>query len=413
MPHTSVQTDLRAAAAGSLHVDPHMAAEQVAERIAESLDGAAPDLLVAFASGDHAGSLEPVSDRLREILGPGALMGVSAESVVIGAREHERETALSVFAASMPGTTISPFTYQQMPHVTEDDDSTLRALSELIHAGPETRGVLFFADPFSVPPAPAVEALSNTPRVTDGLETLPILGGMASSGAAPGQNLLVLNDHVSRTGGVGASISGEVALDAVVSQGCRPIGRPVVVTACRRNIIQKLGGKSAVEAARDALESIPDEDKPLLSRGMFIGRVINEYRDRFGRGDFLIRAVMGLDQQSGAIAIGDSISVGQTVQFHIRDGRTASEDLQMLLDAQSLRTPPVGAMLFTCNGRGSRLFDAPSHDAAMLGRSLSPPAGPDLPVAGFFATGEIGPIGGRSFLHGHTASALLLRPRTS
>jgi small ligand-binding sensory domain FIST len=258
-----------------------------------------------------------------------------------------------------------------------------------------------------------------------------ILGGMASAGTAHGSNALVLNDRVSRHGLVGVSLKGPVRVDTIVSQGCRAIGPTLVITACQRNVILKLGGRPALEVVREMVESLPDDDKKLLERGLFLGRVVNEYKDRFGRDDFLIRNVVGVEESQGAIATNDMMRVGTTVRFHLRDAATADQDLAMLLDAQKLREPPLGGLLITCNGRGERFFDRPHHDASSIVRAFAPPdpgeelakggtplepmlpggaGGPGaLPLAGFFAGGEIGPVGGDSYVHGFTACLALFR----
>jgi len=217
-------------------------------------------------------------------------------------------------------------------------------------------------------------------------------------------------------------------VDTVVSQGCRPFGPPMVITKARGNIILQLAGRPALEAVHEAVGDLPEEDRQKLQAGLFVGRVINEYKDRFGRGDFLIRNVMGVDQKSGALAVGDLVKTGQTIRLHFRDATTASEDLSLLMDAQKLYDRPAGALLITCNGRGSKLFGRPNHDVAAVLRAFAPassgeelaksghsiaPASPGqphpIPLAGFVAAGEIGPIGGGSFLHGQSACVALFR----
>nr|HRJ50769.1 FIST C-terminal domain-containing protein [Phycisphaerales bacterium] len=218
-----------------------------------------------------------------------------------------------------------------------------------------------------------------------------------------------------------------VRVDTVVSQGCAPFGTTMLVTKARGNIIFQLGGRPALQAVQEAIESLDDQRRPLLEQGLYVGRVISEYKERFGRDDFLIRNVMGADQNSGAIAVGDMIRVGQTIQLHVRDANTAHEDLELLLDAQKLHEKPHGAVLITCNGRGSRLFSAPHHDASSLARAFQGPVSGEhkakpgveidsssrqVPIAGFFAAGEIGPLGMESHLHGQTACAALFRSPT-
>jgi small ligand-binding sensory domain FIST len=250
------------------------------------------------------------------------------------------------------------------------------------------------------------------------------VGGMASGGTSPGGNALILDDRVHRSGLVGVSLRGAVRVDTVVSQGCRSVGSTLIVTKARKNVVLGLGGRPALQVVRELVEELPEDDKKLLEKGLFLGIVINEYKDRFGRDDFLIRNVVGVDEHHDAVALNAMVRVGQTVRFHLRDAKTADEDLALLLDAQQLRDPPLGAMLVTCNSRGSRLFDSPHHDASMVTRAFSStPAGeelarggepitaqaPSLPLAGFFANGEIGPVGAESYLHAHSACLTLFR----
>ena len=411
MIHASIATQLASASAVSTHVDPVMAAETVAEQAEGRLTEGCCDLALLFASGGHAQHLSEMTEVVRRILGPGSLLAVTAEGVVGTGQELERTDAVSLLALSMPGTTIQPFTYQQLPHADPSDRASLGRLGEAIGAGRDLRGVLMFADPFSVPAASVLTAISALPKVIPGLKRAPVLGGLASLAPAPGTNTLVVNDEVLRSGAVGVSIRGDIAIDTMVSQGCRPISTPLIVTKARRNILQELGGRRALDVVREMVEALDESDKRLVAGGLFFGRAVSEYRERFGRGDFLVRTVMGVDQESGAIAVGDAVRVGQTVQFHLRDAQTASEDLHMLLTAQRLQSPPVGALLTTCTGRGSRLFAHKNHDAAAISETIQTPTGEPVPTAGFFASGEFGPIGNESFLHGHTASAGFFRAK--
>lgn len=415
MSHLSTSTRLACCGALSAHVDAVMAAEQVCEKAGTALGAEPPDLVSLFVSGEHAQELAPIAEVVRRTLRPGTLIGVTGEGVLGEGEEIERRNGVSLFAASMPGTRLHPFTYQGLPHAKDERDlEGLSRVAEAIGASGGTggvRGVMLFVDPFSVPTASAVSMLASTARVLEGVRRIPVIGGMASASTVPQNNLLLLDDVIMRTGGVGVTISGDVSLDVMVSQGCRPIGSPLVVTSGRRNVIRELGGRRALDVVRELVEGLDEESRRLIANGMFLGRVVNEYKERFGRGDFLIRAVLGVEQESGAIVVGDSVRVGQTVQFHVRDAETAHEDLRLLLAAQQLQTPPLGGLLFTCNGRGTRLFQEPHHDAQTVSQTLKGDDGSPMPVAGFFCAGEIGPIGNHSFVHGHTATLAMIRER--
>jgi small ligand-binding sensory domain FIST len=233
---------------------------------------------------------------------------------------------------------------------------------------------------------------------------LRVVGGMASGVGGPGRCRLALGAHVLDRGAVGVLLRGPVGVRAVVSQGCRPIGKHMVVTRARDNVILELGGKPPLAQLQQIWQEVSEAERELMRHGLHIGRVMNEYRGEFQRGDFLIRNVIGLDSATGALAITERVRVGQTVQFQVRDAASADEDLHALLqmDLSAHERRPAGALLFTCNGRGTRLFPEPNHDAGVIRGEAGA-----IPLAGFFAQGELGPIGGQNFIHGFTASVVL------
>jgi small ligand-binding sensory domain FIST len=260
----------------------------------------------------------------------------------------------------------------------------------------DPKALLLLADPFSFP----IEDLLSW--LADRHPGMPVVGAMASAAQMPGGNSLAFGRSLQRSGAVGVLLGPDVAIQPVVSQGSRPFGRPLVVTKADGNVIYELGGKPALErlitqASSDLSE---DEVEVLAAGGLQLGRVIDEHLEKFARGDFLIRNVLGTDRRTGAVAVGDVVPVGVTVQFHLRDAATADEDLSERLAGVSADA----ALLFTCTGRGTHMFGAPDHDAAAIVEHLGP-----IPTAGCFAAGEIGPVAGRNFLHGFTASLALFR----
>jgi small ligand-binding sensory domain FIST len=258
---------------------------------------------------------------------------------------------------------------------------------------------LALGDPYSF----AAELLLEL--VNDEYPGAPVIGGMASSASQPGENVLFCNGEVHRSGMVAAFLEGDLRVRTLVSQGCRPIGQPFVITRCDRNIIFELGGMPAFKRLEDVFRSLATHEQAMVQRGLHLGRVVSEYRDHFEQGDFLVRNVVGVDSESGAIAIADFVRPGQTVQFHVRDADTADAELRQLLAREKREAGPnrSAALLFTCNGRGTRLFPQPNHDADAIAQAFG-----QLPTAGFFAAGELGPVGGRNFIHGFTASIALL-----
>ncbi|MFN0132465.1 MAG: FIST N-terminal domain-containing protein [Phycisphaerales bacterium] len=415
-PETSART-LRLAADLSGNPDAVAAAEQVCSACVQALGPGEVSLGLVFLSAHHVPRAADILDVIRRELKADCLLGVSADSVLGGRLEIERAPGLSILAARLPGVSIHPFTADAvLPY----DDSSEEGRARLARGmGLGGAGTILLVDPFSVPMTGLLPAMSAAAGPAS-----PIVGGLASAGSSPQSNTLILDDTIYRAGLVGVTLSGPIRLDAVVSQGCRAIGANWIITSAKRNMILQLGGRPALEVVREMIESLPEADRNLLERGLFLGRVIDEYKARFGRDDFLIRNVVGVDPAREAIAVNDFIRVGQTVRFHLRDAATADEDLAMVLDAQQLKEPPAGAMLITCTARGRKLFSKPHHDAAAVSRAFSAArAGestsrggeeidterPSLPLAGFFAGGEIGPIGGESYLHGHSACLALFR----
>jgi small ligand-binding sensory domain FIST len=383
------------AAAVSTSDDTQQAARDVCARATTALC-ASPHLALVFASADHQPRFDVVAEVLTGELGGACVLGCTGESIVAGEREFENSSALALWVAHLPDVTLSPMHLEFVP--TPDGGSFTGWPGDPAHQWPTDASLLVLGDPFSFP-ADVLLARLNEDR-----PGVRVFGGMSSGAWGPGQNRLLVGSRVENHGAAAVLVHGDVTLTSVVSQGCRPIGRPLVVTRAERNVIFELGGRAAVSQLQDIYSELSDDDERLIQQGLHVGIVIDEYRESFARGDFLIRNVEGFDPNLGAIVIGDFARTGQTVQFHVRDASTADEDLDALISTahDGPAAGARGALVFTCNGRGTRLFDAPHHDAAKLARYW-----PGLPAAGFFAAGEIGPIGPRNFLHGFTASVVL------
>jgi small ligand-binding sensory domain FIST len=372
------------AAALSVHPVTAHAVGEVTGQVLERL-GPHPDLALLFVTRPHAGALEDAAGAIRRLLAPSVLVGCAAESVLGPGLEVEEAPAVSLWAG-----VIGPVAGVGLVGPPEDADGEVTGWQEPVFA---PQALVLLADPYSFPVDQFLRQLAASHA------GLPVLGGLASAAIGPGGNRLVLDGSVRTGGAVGAVIGPGTRLTTVVSQGCRPIGRPLVVTRAERNIVYELAGQPALERlVQMAREGMSQRDIQLINQGLHMGLVIDEHKADFARGDFLVRGVLGADQSNGAIAVGDLVEVGTTVQFQVRDADSADEDLRELLASRSAD----GALLFTCNGRGTRLFQAANHDVGVVGEVLEDP-----PVAGFFAAGEIGPVGGHNFMHGFTASLAL------
>lgn len=391
-----------AAALSNVRHTGHAMAE-ICQRALEQLQGS-PDLAMLFYSPNHMEAVPETAAKMQERLAARCLLGCAGESVIGDGREVEHQPALSLWLARWPRGVEQESFHLQLAE-TPDGQSLLGWPDGILSAEPSRSAVLLLGDPRTFPVDMFLE------QVNENYPKLPVLGGMASGlrpvGDDPRQSAdwpLILDGQAINAGAVGVLLQGPIGLRSIVSQGCRPIGRHMVITSGERNIISGLSGKPPLVQLQQLWKELSPRDQQLFQQGLHIGLVIDEYRGEFHRGDFLVRNVLGLDRQTGSLAITDRIRVGQTIQFHVRDAETADEDLKALLqmDMAAHERRPAAALLFSCNGRGTRLFTEPHHDVAAI-RSV---AG-NIPVAGHFAAGELGPVQGRNYIHGFTASIAL------
>jgi small ligand-binding sensory domain FIST len=360
-----------------------VAAESAVAQALAGLDGRRPDLMCVFVSGDDPAAITDAGAAAVKAGGAGTTIGCSAGGVIGAGRAVEQAPAVSVWVAVLPGVEVRPV------HL-----SAQRVGDSIMVTGlPEGRadvGVVL-ADPYGFPVVPFVNRSQE----------LPLVGGLADGPLGPGSVRLFLNDSVC-DGAVGVLLGGPVSAHIAVSQGCRPIGPPMTVTRAEANALVELAGTPAYRKLQEIVEELPPEDQTLAMRGLHLGVAMNEYAETHERGDFLIRGVLGIDQGSGAVVVGDTVEVGTTVRFQVRDAASAGEDLAELLGPVADRGA-AGALLFSCNGRGRTMFPDADHDVLAVRRSLGVDA-----VAGFFANGEIGPVAGKNHVHGFTASVLAL-----
>lgn len=391
------------------------AARLLTERIRSDLGDLQPDLLVLFYSSHFTPDAAPLAAQLRYGLQPRTMIGLSAESLLVDDTELEHQPAICALAGYLPGTQITPFALSAR-HLSEWatilSDPVLFA--EAIGVTSPPKAFLVLIDPFSVPIDATGDLDTGLLRAFSAFyPDVPVAGGVASGGTYPGSNMLICDDLARSEGFVGVAIAGDVDVDVIVSQGCRPIGRAHLVTATRQSTIVSLDGERPLDIVQQMVEGLDATDRQLLQTGgLYVGRTARRIVDTaepLGRGDFLIRGVLGADSKSGGLITGDSVEPGDVIQFHVRDAKTAEEDLEISLAPQAFSDTPAGALLFTCNGRGTRLYDRPNGDVSIIQAALAP-AGRPIRLAGIFAAGEIGPISGRAHLHGHTASLMLFRP---
>lgn len=375
---------MRVAASLSRTAEGPLAAAESADAVAAAL-GDTCDLAVVFVRPEHAADLEAVGLAVEARLEPGVLVGAVAQGVVGPGEEVEAGPAVVVWGARLPGADLRPFRAWTVP---------ARDGRMAVAGWPDTRAsdvVLVLADPLSFPAAEVAVRLGERGDVAT------LTGGVMTGGT--GASRYLLDGEVHDDGAVGVVLRG-VGASALVSQGCRPVGEPLTVTAVDRNRILELGGAPAPERLQQVLGSLDDTERDLLERGgLQVGLVADEVRDTYAAGDFVVRGVLAVDPDRGSVTVGDLPRVGQTIQFQVRDAASASADL-----AATLAGAPAaaGTLLFTCTGRGRGLFGVPDHDVRAVEAALGGA------VAGAFCAGELGPVAGRSHLHGYSASLLCL-----
>nr|WP_249419872.1 FIST N-terminal domain-containing protein [Rhabdothermincola salaria] len=337
-----------------------------------------------FVTRAHLGALEDIAASVRTMLSPGVLLAATAVSVLGGRDEAEEVPAVSLWAGHTGA--VRPVSLSAVP--TGEGMAVVGLEPEALQ---EADTLLLLADP-SFPVEPLLATLQeHQPQ-------LRVVGGLASAGFGPGGNRLVVDDQMFDQGAVGVVLGAHQVADSVVSQGCAPVGSPLTVTRAEGNMVHEIAGRPALERVQELIVSLSDDERAKAAQGLHVGRVIDEHKIDFERGDFLVRNVLGADRDNGAVAIGDEVNIGDTIQFQVRDAESADTDLRLALDGRRAS----GALVFTCNGRGSRLFGTPHHDAGVVAETLGTVA-----VGGMFCAGEIGPVGGRNFLHGFTASIVL------
>ena len=388
---------MRWASASSRLELPAEAATAVARELREQLGESAPDLVIAFVSGPGRERASAAARVLREQLPATTFAVTSARGVVTREHEFEQGVGLSAVAARLPGVDVKPFIVLQDAWA-----APVESEAEFDQRAPGVRGaelVIVLGDPFSLD-MDRVLGLFN--RWAAGVR---VVGGLSSAAAKPGGNTLILNDWIAHEGGLAIALHGALRVDVVVSQGCEPIGPPLDVTHAEDNLIFTLDGQPAVERIEQVLRAMPEGDRDRLKQGLYLGRPARG--EASGRGDYLIRNLLGADRDRGALAVADVVSLREKVRLHVRDARAALDDLHMLLSPQAFDTAASGMLLFACNGRGRGLFGEPDRDITTLQEALQAAA----PCAGMFCAGELGPVGERNFLHGHTASIAIVRPR--
>jgi small ligand-binding sensory domain FIST len=379
--------------------------EEAIAEAAEQLGGGSGkprrDLAIAFVSAAYGTAVERLPQMLRPLIGDCRLIGCNAGGLIGGGSEEEEEPGIALLCGRLPEAVLGCLHLEQatLPPLTASRESWWR----LLDLGPESEAsFVLLADPTTLDAEACARGIDRAfPGST-------VVGGLTSGMMEPGTARLLSDGEVHRSGGSLLALSGNVVIDSVLAQGCRPIGDPLFVTACEGNLVSELDGRRPKEALTELFASLDEPDRSRFGDALCIGLALPGPRQTVGAGDFLIRNVLGLDPDSGALWIGARVTPNAIVQFHLRDGKSASDELEQRLAASLAgHMPPSAALLFACVGRGRNMFGVSGHDSGTLRRMV------DIPVAGMFSAGEIAPVQGATFVHGYSSVFGLIRPRTA
>jgi len=377
--------------------------EECVNSIKSKLGSAPVDLAIIFVSPHFSEKYSELPALISQRLPFVHLIGCSGGGIVGGGKEIEHAPALSITAAILPGVRVETFYKRQAsmpkldtsPKVWEEWIGIKKTLNPqfVILADPQTLHAdhLLMGMDYAYPQSVKI-------------------GGLASGSGVGGTNVLFLDQTIYYEGVCGVAFSGNIILDTIVAQGCRPIGEPFQVTKCDQNLLIEVNHRPVISYLRDLIETLSPEDQLRLQQSLFIGIVMDPLKPSLSQGDFLIRNIMGLDAKKETLVLGAMLREGQTLQFHLRDSKASEEDLENVISKYIVGGPPEklkGALLFSCLGRGAHLYGKPDHDTHIFQKNLG-----SIPIGGFFCSGEIGPIGSTTYLHGYTSSFALFRTPT-
>ena len=387
--HLSTQNNIEACVAESV------------EAILSQMDGKPVDLTIIFVSPQFKDKYEEIPKLIRDRISSGHFLGCSGGGIVGGGKEAEQQAAFSMTCANLPDVEIKGIHTDTMK--LPDQDTAPSVWREWLGVDVEKNpSFIFLADPFSFQGEEFLAgvdfAYPNSSKV----------GGLASGAQAPGGNALYLDDKIHNNGLIGLAMSGNIGMDTIVAQGCRPIGEPVKVSKCDGTLLTEMDGQPPLELLQSVYEGLDENDKSLVQTSLFLGIEMDPLKDNPQQGDFLIRNIIGVEREVGGIQVGTLLREGQLVQFHLRDKAMSAEDLKLMLTrykANKNFKNTSGALLFSCLGRGQYLYGKPNHDSDMFRDHIG-----DIPLGGFFCNGEIGPVGKATFLHGYTSSFGIFHP---
>ena len=382
--------------------DLEQAIDECTNSLLKSLGDAQPDLAVVFVSPHYESEYDKVVQLIAKGLVPVKIFGCTGGGIIGNGVEVEQRPGISITGANLPDVEIVDFHLagDSLPDLDAGPNSWEELLGVTSSQEPQ---FVVLADPFSFPVQDLLMGMDFA------FAQSAKIGGLASGASHQGGNALFLGDQTHNSGAIGLALHGNITVDTVVAQGCRPIGQPMHITESRGNLLLGLDGQPPLTILKELFQTMNERDQALMQNSLFLGVVMDEFLESPKQGDFLIRNVVGMDARTGTMAIGETLKEGQMVQFHLRDADTSAQDLTAVLERFAMdnrENQARGALLFSCLGRGQNLYGRPNHDSDIFHEKLG-----EVPLGGFFCNGEIGPVSGTTFLHGYTSSFGIFRPR--
>jgi len=362
------------------------------------------DLALVFCAGVSESSLPAVLEEVRAVTGVDNPVGCSGAGVLTEAGEIENEQGVSVLVCASDTLQTFPFLVDGLKG---RDRDVGREIGRLIREK-ATPGSLLLVFPDSISCHPD-HLFAGIQEVAG---SLPVAGGGAAAEGASGlRTLQFCGQRVVSNAVSGVLLSGAIAHSVGVTQSCLPLGKPYRITAAEGNAIKTLNGRPAV---RSLIESLAgpggelSEDLHRLASHVFVGLPTGDVSS-WKHGDYIVRSILGVDPDDGAVYVGCEVREGGTIGFMLRDPAGAREDLKSMLQHSdsSCRQPALG-FYFNCCARGAGLYGLPEIDTAYIRNAL-----PALPVVGFFGFSEVAPANGGTRTHNYSGVMALVSESAS
>ena len=377
------------------------AVDDLVPRLKEELGGA-PDLIIAFVSQRYSFEISDFPKLVLEHFPDCLIAGSNAEAIMFNDQEYGAEHCVSVLAATGLADNCAEIVHVDTGSCPGEDDSPAAWRDYIGLDKKINQNFLVFADPFS----------SGVDELLKGLDyayNCSITGGFASGAQFSSETVLFADDEVKRKGAVILDLGANLEIIPIVAQGCRPVGENLEVTQCDNVILEGVDGQNPLDYIRALAPQLSEKDRNLLQQSLFIGVEMDLIKADLNHGDYLIRNIRGINPESGSLVVGEHLQLGQSVRFHIRDPESSKSELEEITEKLAIKLASRkchGMLVFSCLGRVKGFYNEESVDVKLIHRINKKAS-----LAGFFCSGEIGQVSGSTYIHGYTATAVLIYER--